>query len=108
VTGREDATAEEAAQLQALRSRAAQRRQELGESLEALTDRLAAETGLRALARRGARRATTTFGHAAMTGMRRSPVVVAVAASASLLAFAAWWWWQRARPPGSLPSAAAR
>jgi hypothetical protein len=106
VTGREDAAAEEEAQLQALRSAAAQRRQEFGESLEALTGRLAAETGLRTLARRGAQRATAGLGHAAMTRMRRAPMVVAAAAGASLLAFAAWW--LRRRPPGSLPSAAAR
>lgn len=120
MTGGDDAAAAEAAELQALRRRAEERRQELGDTLEALTARLAADTHLSTWARRGAQRATARLGHATVAAMRRPlpappradaaraaigqrpnrAVVLAVVIPGAIAATAAWWWWHSSRRPG--------
>jgi hypothetical protein len=121
LTGRDDAAAAEAAQLHALHRRAEERRQELAETLDALTAQLATGTDVRTLARRGARLATSRLSHATAEALRGAlpsvngtgtaarrvsasrqarSAAVAVAVPGTLAAIAAWWWWRSTRRRG--------
>ncbi len=114
MTGTGDAAAAEAAQLEALRQGAEQRRKELGDTLEALTAKLAEDLDVGSWARRGAYRATAGLGRATAaaarralpgpdsaaaaagalqraTGSRRTRAVLAAGSAGLLLAGTAWW-----------------
>jgi hypothetical protein len=104
--GESDAGAEERAELLALRDQAALRRKELGETVTAITGRLAG-TDPRAWARQAASAAARRAGRAARTTaartLRRHRMGVTVAAAGGCLLVTAVAWrgigrYQRARP----------
>ncbi|MBO0776490.1 MAG: DUF3618 domain-containing protein, partial [Actinobacteria bacterium] len=68
MTGRDDAAAAEQAELETLRRRADERRKELGDTLDALTAKLAADTDMR----RWAQRATAGLGRATVAAAWRA------------------------------------
>lgn len=112
MTGADDAAAAEAAQLEALRQRAEQRRKELGDTLEELTGKLAEDLDMGRWARRGAQRATAGLGRATAAAARhalpgpdgaaagvlrrartsRGTRTVLIAGSAGLVLAGASWW----------------
>lgn len=131
MTGGDDAKAAEAAELQAVYRRAEERREELGETLAALTGKISENSDLRGWARREARHAASAMGHAALGAARRAllapvpdgvaaaPVrhipasnrartVMAVAVPSAVLAMAAWWWWHGTRRRQGRRSSATR